>query len=93
VRISEDEFEKLYKPITNHFEEASFCGWLFETYGEQLEYVRKQDSNYIWTIIEADTPDADLVIISGYHLVNRFGYILTHKPHNGEQITVFDEDF
>lgn len=60
-----DEFEENFKPIFNHFAaknnpslDAESCcavnGRMFETYGEELEFVQSQDPNTVWTVIESD---------------------------------------
>ena len=37
-----------------------------------------QKPNTIWTVVEGD--DGQLVIESGLHFVNRFGYLVTDVP-------------
>ena len=80
-----DQFEQL-KPITNPYDDnASLDGVMFETYGQELDYVRQQDPRYIWTFCEED----DILFLSqGYHLVNRIGYVITELPYTGEYTTV-----
>jgi hypothetical protein len=80
-----DQFEEL-KPITNPYDDnASLDGVMFETYGQELDYVRQQDPRHIWTFCEED----DILFLSqGYHLVNRIGYVITELPYNGEYTTV-----
>ena len=40
TKITENEFFNTYKPITNHINpNAPFDGCMFETYGEEFEYV------------------------------------------------------
>jgi len=80
-----DQFEEL-KPITNPYDDnASLDGVMFETYGQELDYVRQQDPRYIWTFCEED----DILFLSqGYHLVNRIGYVITELPYTGEYTTV-----
>jgi len=49
-------------------------GCMFETFGEELEFVRKQNPKKIWTLLEED----DLSWLSaGFHFVNRLGYFVT----------------
>jgi hypothetical protein len=53
----------------------------FETYGEELDYVLKiayTEPKRIWTLVDGD--DGNLYIASGYHLVNRINYFITHNP-------------
>lgn len=75
----EDEyflFAEKYKPIKNHIDtNASFDGDMFETFGEEVEYVRTYpDQKKVWTLIEADGKQ---YISAGYHHVNRLGYFIT----------------
>lgn len=73
-----DEFIDTFRPVKNHFEDAAFDGYLFETYAEQADYVRWQPERRIWTIIEGD--DGELYLVDGYHWVNRLGYFITEVP-------------
>jgi hypothetical protein len=80
--ISEDVFIRRFRPIVNHIDpSAAFdCGnggCMFETYGEAYEFVLKQNSDCIWTLIEGDDK---LHVISGVHFVNRFGYLISAVP-------------
>jgi hypothetical protein len=61
---------------------CSFGGCMYETFGEDLECVRRTDNKYIWTIVDGD--DGDLLIIAGFHIVNRFGYLITDEAWEDE---------
>ena len=77
-QIDEDTFLKLFTLRTNHLvDDAPFDGCMFETYGEELAFVCKQDNRFIWTIFDSNI---GLMISSGYHLVNRFGYLISTMP-------------
>lgn len=74
-----DAWDNKYQPIANHFDPKE--GYKFETYGEELDYVLKiayTEPKRIWTLVEGD--DGNLYITSGYHLVNRLNYFITHNP-------------
>lgn len=59
----------------NHF--------MFETYGIDLDFVRSNPNNHIWTYQD----DGDMgYISSGYHLVNRLGYYITTKPFDASTV-------
>ncbi len=80
--IEEEAFIERFRPVPNHLDDnASFDfgdgGCIFETYGPELDYVRLQPEEHIWTVLDVD---GELMIASGYHFVNRLGYILTAKP-------------
>jgi hypothetical protein len=70
-----DEFVDTYKPIENNI---TGNGNAFETYGDELEFVRSHDEKFIWTEIDGD---GGCYIINGYHLVNRFQYYICEVPN------------
>jgi len=88
-----DQFVEEYKPETNKVlrkehdsniadgDVAPICGFMYETYGEELEVVRealKKNPKTVWTVLDGD--DGELFISSGMQFVNRFGYIITETP-------------
>jgi hypothetical protein len=87
--LEEDEWFNTYKPIPNHLNSnASFqtednIGYMFETYGEELEFVQLQDPKTIWTYCDGD--DGGTYISDGYHIVNRIGYFVTTVPYDDKQ--------
>jgi hypothetical protein len=84
IEITEDEFDQRYSLVPNHLNRhASWAiddgpGCLFETYGEELEFVREQDIRFVWTLIDGD--DGDMYLVSGFHRVNRVGYLISSTP-------------
>jgi hypothetical protein len=73
-----ETWTETYKPVTNSMVDgAAFSGWMFETYGEELEQVKLQPENHIWTIRDEDGGTS---ITAGYGFVNRLGYLITSKP-------------
>jgi hypothetical protein len=81
--MSFEEWEKTYKPIPNHIDEnASFNdgenGYMFETYGDEVAFVKKANPAHIWTYGDGD--DGGGYIWSGWHFVNRIGYFITEVP-------------
>ena len=86
IELTEDEWFDTYKPIKNHIDPtASFDGCMFETYGEELEFIEKQKELYIWTYGDGD--DGGTYIWNGFHVVNRIGYFLTEVPFDDKSIT------
>lgn len=81
--MSFEAWEKKYKPITNHIDEnASFQnedgeGIMFETYGDELDFVKSYEPNRVWTLVDGE--ENAMYIYSGYHYINRIGYFLTKK--------------
>jgi len=89
--ITEDEFYEQYKPTLNVFyndeNAVAFNGCMYETYGEELEHVKKVaevNPNFVWTILDVGY----LCITSGVHFVNRFGFLITELPADEEFIDV-----
>ncbi len=84
--MTEKEWEEKYRPVKNHLvANAPRRGDMFETFGEELEFVRQQNYRHIWTWID----DEGDWIVSGLHLVNRIGYFITEEPwQDGELIQV-----
>jgi len=88
-----EAWESKYKPIEN---KLAGCD-KFETYGEELDYVRSvydKDPRRVWTLVDGD--DGNLYIVDGYHLVNRVNYFVTEVPFEGKFMEVpyyiFDEE-
>ena len=108
--LTEEQFDEMFTPQINHIERAkaentgvpddsicSFNGCMYETYGEDIDYVLKMaEENRVVTIVEGEDEDdedgeldEDGEIIthstwyysSGYHLVNRIGYLILDKPY------------
>ncbi len=64
-KITEDDFYEKFNRRKNHlYKNAGFDGCLFETYGEELDYVFKMSKmNYVVTIFEGDE-DGERTFIS-----------------------------
>ena len=84
TQLTEDEFDAKYPLLTNHLDpNASWSfgdgpGCLFATFGEELDFVRSQNPLTIWTLVDGD--DGNQHVVSGYHLVNRIGYLISMVP-------------
>lgn len=99
-QLTEDQFEEKYKPQINHIVRAvtskdvadedicSFNGRMYETYGEEQDYVLEMaKQNRVVTIIEGEEEEGDdgemhptMYYSSGYHHVNRIGHFVTEVP-------------
>jgi hypothetical protein len=81
IELTEDEFDALYPLVPNHINPSA--GWaigdgggcLFETFGEEFAFIRRQDPRKVWTLIDGE--DGDMYVVSGLHFVNRVGYLLS----------------
>ena len=82
-----DQFLELYRPKLNHLDtNASVSGLAFETYGSEVEFVREQPQDVIWTCVETDNDE--MILIPGFHHVNRMYYMITEKPWTDDTIEV-----
>jgi hypothetical protein len=82
VSLTWKEFEEQFKPIKNHLTNDP-DSIMFETYGEELDFVRAQNPNVIWTYADGDYCS---YVSSGYHFVNRIGYHITEIPFDPDTI-------
>lgn len=77
-----DQFEEEFRPIKNPFDDdASIDGCMLETYGAELEHVRKRAEEApgtVWTFMEDGS--GGTLIGEGLQFVNRLGYVLTEVP-------------
>jgi hypothetical protein len=79
VEMDFDTWFDTYKPITNHIDtNASFDGHMFETYGEEVEFVKAQEENRIWMYGQGD--GGGTFVWNGWGFVNRLGYFITEVP-------------
>ena len=73
-----------HKPKQNHLNpNAPENGFMFETFGEEFEFVRKQDFHNVFTIVEGDSGKA-WYACTGFHHVNRLGYFVVEIPWTSE---------
>jgi hypothetical protein len=79
IEMEYEAWVETYKPIPNNIDKnASFDGMMFETYGAEVEFVKKAHPNHIWMYGDGD--DGGLYIWSGWGFVNRIGYFITEEP-------------
>ncbi|HMT01951.1 MAG TPA: hypothetical protein PKD00_01345 [Burkholderiales bacterium] len=83
------KFVKKYKPVKNSLNpDASLCGYMFETFGDEKDKVYSTSCFNIWTLL-----DDFETIINGFHFANRLGYLITENSwKNNEEINVIVED-
>lgn len=92
--ITEDEFYETFKPQKNHINDcASFDDCMYETYDEELDYVFNlaKTTKKVWTIIEGD--DETLYFTSGFHYVNRIGFLVCEVEYTEELEIKLDTEF
>lgn len=84
IQLTEEEFDARFPLLENHLNPHASWGFgngrgcLFETYGEEFEFVRRQDPATVWTIVDGD--DGDWYVVDGLHFVNRVGYLISREP-------------
>jgi hypothetical protein len=82
-----DVWVEKFKPINNHLDKYATPEnptKMFETYGEEVEFVQAQDPRYVWTNVQGDMSD---LLVAGYAYVNRLGYYVTEIPWDDEYDT------
>jgi hypothetical protein len=79
IEMDYDTWIETYRPILNHIDtNASFDGMMFETYGDEVDFVKEQDVHHIWMYGDGD--DGGSYVWSGWGFVNRIGYFITEVP-------------
>ena len=94
MKVTEENFSEVFKPQQNHLDDnASFNGWMYETYGEELDHVFNlaKTTKKVWTIIEGD--DDTMFYVAGFHYVNRLGFIVCEVEYAEEMEIQLDTDF
>jgi len=83
VVLHEDAFYEYFKPYRHQDARHDIWGGLgLETFGKDIETVRKLDDAYVWTVLDGDSSN-DQWIVPGIHFVNRICYLVTEKSHRG----------
>ena len=88
IELTQEEWFDKFKPIPNHIDDnASFSdgdnGYMFETYGAELDFVKSHQSNRIWTYCDNDFGGTS--IFQGMRIVNRIGYFVTLVPFDANK--------
>jgi hypothetical protein len=79
IEMTFEEADEQFKFMVNNYDEnASFDGLMFETYGDEVEYVKSKPQDRIWMYGQGD--DGGLYIWSGWGFVNRIGYFISENP-------------
>jgi hypothetical protein len=79
IELTFEEADEQFRFIPNNYDEySSFDGLMFETYGDEVEFVKSQSPDKIWMYGQGD--DGGLYIWSGWGFVNRIGYFVSQNP-------------
>jgi hypothetical protein len=87
IQLTEEQFDKQYPQIDNIIDKnySSFNNKMYETYGEELDFVIKMaKENRVITIVESESESEfmNLCYLSGFHTVNRLGYLISENKIN-----------
>jgi hypothetical protein len=74
-----DKWEDKFKPIKNHLG-SDPDQQMFETYGEEVEFVTKADNKYVWTWIQGDMEELYTNLLP--HPINHLDQKPTHLNHH-----------
>ena len=87
--VSWEEFESEFKPLQNPLvSDAPFNGWMLETFGPELELAKQAPENKVWTVLDVD---GHIVFGSGFHFVNRMGYIICEVAVSDDEFVTMDD--
>lgn len=64
-----------FKPVKNKFSKHDEL--MYETYGEEYEYIQSLDPRYVWTYIQGDM---SMLMVNGVAFVNRISYTVCENP-------------
>lgn len=77
------KFYAKYIVVKNpHDTMAGIDGCLFGTSAEEWDAIKKQNPQHVWTVVECGN---HWYIATGFHLVNRIGFLLTEQPWKREE--------
>lgn len=81
IEMTEDEFDAQYELLKNYLNPNSSwafgdgLGCLFETFGEEFEFVRRQDPATVWPLLNGE--DGDLYVVNCCRFADRLGYLVS----------------
>jgi hypothetical protein len=89
TNLTYDEWVEQYSPYLGPTESGNEAG-LFETYGKDLEFISKNHDSLIWTLVDTG---GSLIILNGYHFIDRVNYMFSAKPWSTDVVVEYlDED-
>ena len=76
-----DVWQEKFRPIPNHLTlNTAIDGHVFLPQGTDLEYVRAQPRDRVWSFVVCDDGRKPVwLIAAGFHVVNLMGYLVTQK--------------
>lgn len=83
-QIGVDDFDDVYRPIVSQVEPG-------ENPVMEFAEARTYPVNHVWTLVDGD--DNNSYATTGFHVVNKFGYVVTEVPWTTEdEIALWFED-
>ena len=80
IEMNYEEWLEKFKPFPNRIDKnANYDGCMYETYGDEYNYVKGANPENIWTLTDYD---GELFIYNGLGFVNRMGYFIVKTPSN-----------
>lgn len=90
VKLTEDAVMELFIENTLPGASGAYDGKMFETFGDEVAFVKAQPVDRIATLLDCD---GGLYIVPGYHFVNRVGYFVAKAPlPNFDEVCVVEPD-
>jgi len=76
-----EKWREEFQPIRNHLTpDTAIDGQVFLPQGRDLEYVRQQPHERVWSFVVCDDGRKPVwLIAAGFHVVNLMGYLVTRK--------------
>ncbi len=62
---------------------APWCGCMYETFGDELDYVMTIPHTRVWTVIQEG--EEEPVIVAGRWRINRMGYLVSKEEWKDEK--------
>lgn len=91
INMTWDEWSNQFRPILNQMEPDGLEGekyYLFQPYGEQLDFVKTFASDRIWSYLGVTDGEG---IYAGYKETDCYGYYITEEPFDKD--TFYQVDF
>lgn len=90
IQIRDQEFEERYRPILTPSGAWRDFDWTDPAEKRLIDIAC--DERRLWTTVEGDT--GFLLLISGWHFVNRLGYVITARPYESDDdmMSVYDPE-
>lgn len=81
IKMRYNTWEHKFQPIRDRLTaNTAIDGYVYLPHGADLEYVRSQPRDRVWSFVVSDDGRKPVWLISeGFHIVNLMGYLVTRK--------------